>query len=65
MTRKFLSRPEVARKIGVKPDTLNRYELPKEDALIGTLKGWLPETIDIWNRARPGKGNRKRKDPEQ
>lgn len=53
--QRFLSRPEVAERIGVKPDTLNRYTLPEPDALIGRLKGWLPSTIDAWNEARPSR----------
>ena len=55
--RRYLSRPEVAARIGVKNDTLNRYKLPPPDAQIGArLVGWLPETIDAWNAARPGQG---------
>lgn len=51
---RYLSRPEVAERIGVKPDTLNRYRLPEPDAQIGArLLGWLPETIDAWHKARP------------
>lgn len=52
----YLSRKEVAERIGVKPDTLNRYRLPEPDALIGTVRGWLPKTVDRWNSARPGPG---------
>jgi len=53
---RYLSRPEVAARIGVKPDTLNRYKLPPHDAQIGArLVGWLPETIDAWNARRPSK----------
>jgi predicted DNA-binding transcriptional regulator AlpA len=54
--KRYLSRPEFAERIGVKPDTLNRYKLPDPDALIGTRQGWLPETIDAWQASRtPGK----------
>ncbi|MFT4288184.1 helix-turn-helix transcriptional regulator [Nocardioides sp.] len=54
--KRYLSRPEVAERIGVKPDTLNRYKLPEPDAQIGArLVGWLPETIDRWNRSRPSR----------
>lgn len=56
MTVKYLSRSEVAAVVGVKPDTLNRYRLPEPDALIGTTRGWLPETIEAWNAERPGRG---------
>lgn len=56
---RYLSRPEVAARIGVKTDTLNRYKLPEPDAQIGARQiGWLPETIDAWNAARPGKAGR-------
>lgn len=43
--------------LGVKPDTLNRYNLPEPDAMIGRARGWLPETIEAWNASRPGRGN--------
>jgi predicted DNA-binding transcriptional regulator AlpA len=56
MTRRYLSRTEVAERIGVKPDTLGRYLLPAPDALIGGTRGWLPATIDEWNASRPGRG---------
>ena len=53
---RYLSRPEVAERIGVQPDTLNRYRLPPPDAQIGArLVGWLPETIDEWDRQRPSR----------
>ncbi len=52
----YLSRTEVAARIGVKPDTLSRYKLPEPDAMISTTRGWLPATIDTWNASRPGKG---------
>ena len=52
----YLSRTEVAARIGVKPDTLGRYKLPEPDAIIGSTRGWLPERIDAWNASRPGKG---------
>jgi predicted DNA-binding transcriptional regulator AlpA len=56
---RYLSRPEVAARIGVKPDTLNRYRLPKPDAQIGVRQiGWLPATIDEWQAGRPGKVGR-------
>ncbi|WP_029116865.1 helix-turn-helix transcriptional regulator [Mycobacterium sp. URHB0044] len=56
MTTRYLSRSELAERIGVKPDTLGRYRLPEPDALIGTTRGWLPKTIDRWNDSRPGRG---------
>lgn len=58
MTRRYLSRAEVARRIGVAPDTLGRYRLPEADAAIGNTRGWLESTIDAWNTSRPGRGAR-------
>lgn len=52
----YLSRTELAERIGVKPDTLSRYKLPEPDAMIGSTRGWTVETVDAWNAARPGKG---------
>lgn len=54
---RYLSRAEVAARIGVKPNTLSRYRLPEPDALIGTVRGWLPDTIDRWHKSRPGRGH--------
>ena len=61
--RFFLSRSEFVERIGVKMDTLARYKLPDPDAIIGAsgkraTSGWLLETVDAWNAARPGKGGR-------
>jgi predicted DNA-binding transcriptional regulator AlpA len=54
--KRYLSRPEVADRLGVKKDTLNRYKLPAPDAQIGTRQvGWLPATIDAWNASRPSR----------
>lgn len=55
---RFLSRTQVAERIGVTPGALSRYKLPKPDAWIGDVRGWLPETIDAWQAARPGRGAR-------
>lgn len=55
--QRYLSRSEVAKLIGVKPDSLGRYKLPDPDAMIGSIKGWLPETIEQWHVTRPGRGN--------
>lgn len=54
---RYLSLSEFADKVGVKRDTLKDYKLPTPDAMIGRARGWLPETIDAWNAARPGRGN--------
>lgn len=55
---RLLSRKEVAERIGISPDSLSRYRLPDPDGVIGTTRGWLPETIDTWIEERPGRGAR-------
>lgn len=64
MTTRYLSRSDVAERIGVKPATLSRYELPEPDVIVGSAsnaaRGWLPETIDRWNDQRPGSGRRRK-----
>lgn len=55
---RYLSRTQVANRIGVRAATLSRYKLPPPDATIGTARGWLPETIDHWQQQRPGRGAR-------
>lgn len=60
----YLAIPQVAERIGAKPDTVSRYyrdgRLPEPDAQIGARQvGWLPETIDAWNASRRGQGWRK------
>ncbi|MGX1773524.1 hypothetical protein ACWIGW_15535 [Nocardia brasiliensis] len=68
----FLSRGQVAERLGVQQGALSNYKLPEPDAIIGplnadgtvprgTTRGWLPETIDEWNARRPGHGGRPRK----
>lgn len=51
--KRYLSRREVAERVGVKPDTLGRYRLPEPDAMIGDVRGWLPATVDKWDASRP------------
>lgn len=53
----FLSRSEVAQRLGVKTDSINGYDLPEPDAKIGNHRGWLPATIDAFKQSRPGRGN--------
>lgn len=68
MTERFLSLKEVGERLGVKNPAAKGYNLPEPDALIGATRGWLPETIDRWNAARPGRGvggARPRKHPEE
>lgn len=55
--RTYLGRSEVATYLGLKGlRSLTNVALPPPDAQIGDRKGWLPETIDAWNAARPGRG---------
>lgn len=54
----YLSRTQVAQRIGVTPGALSRYKLPPADAMIGDVRGWLPETVDAWQTKRPGRGAR-------
>lgn len=62
MTTVYLFRTELAERIGVKVPTLSRYTLPEPDVVIGAsgrgTMGWLPETVDQWNAARPGSPGR-------
>jgi hypothetical protein len=53
----FWGRKEVAEYLGVKTDSINGYELPPPDAMVGTHRGWWPQTIKDWAAARPGRGN--------
>lgn len=58
MAIRYLSLPQVAERIGVSRRTIQDYAktiLPAEDGRIGTLPVWLPQTIDRWNKLRPGK----------
>lgn len=50
--RRYLSRKEFAERIGVKPDSLSNVDLPVPDALVGTVRGWLPGTVDRWQSKR-------------
>lgn len=56
MTTRYLSLTEVAARLGITTGALAGYKLPEPDALTGRTRGWLPETIDQWNAARPGRG---------
>lgn len=65
----YLSRAQFAERIGVVPSALGRYKLPEPDVVIGpidadgtiprgTVRGWLPATVDEWQANRPGRGAR-------
>lgn len=53
---RYLNTTEVAARIGVTRATVSKYTLPEPDAMIGPMRGWLPETIDAWHAGRPGSG---------
>lgn len=53
----YLSSSEFAARIGVQPDTLNKYKLPEPDVMVGRTRGWSIETVDHWHANRPGRGN--------
>lgn len=60
--RRYLSISEVAERTGLTRNTAKSYSqvpgrLPPPDAMVGRVKGWLPETIDAWweqRKARRG-----------
>lgn len=55
--RRYLSRSQVAARLGMKSaQSLSGTDLPPPDVMVGTHRGWLPETIDAWNAERPGRG---------
>lgn len=65
----YLSMGDIAGRLGLSVNTIRSYSnkrmLPAPDALTGVagqpVRGWLPETIDAWNAARPGHGGRPKK----
>lgn len=65
----YLSRAQLAERIGVSPSVMSRYKLPEPDVVVGpvdedgtiprgSVRGWLPETVDEWHANRPGRGAR-------
>ena len=54
MTTEYLGIKQVSARLGVA--NAASYDLPEPDVMIGRTRGWLPETIDRWNAARPGRG---------
>lgn len=55
---RYLSTTDIAARLGVTRAAVSKYRLPEPDATIGTVRGWLPTTIDQWEQARPGQGAR-------
>lgn len=66
MTTEYLGTAAVAEHLGLAVPTIRSYILrglmPAPDAIISTpsgpLRGWLPKTINEWQRDRPGRGAR-------
>lgn len=66
MPTEYLGTAAVAERAGLAVATIRSYIrkglLPDADIIIttpsGPLRGWAPETIDKWHRARPGRGTR-------
>lgn len=58
MTARYLSLKEVAQT--ARGDNAVAYRLPEPDALIESIRGWKPETIDAWNKACPRPRHRRR-----
>ena len=66
MTEQLLSVTDVARLLGVTQQAVTQANLPPPDVLVGSTRGWRPETIEAWIPTRPGKGvggGRPRKQP--
>lgn len=64
---RYLSGTECARRLGIEPTTWRGYWhrrlTPPPDAWIGDVAGWLPETVDGWQR--PGQGARTDVNPDR
>jgi len=66
MPTEYLGTAAVAERVGLAVATIRSYILkglmPEADVIIATpsgpLRGWAPETIDQWQRSRPGRGAR-------
>ncbi|AKV55090.1 helix-turn-helix transcriptional regulator [Bifidobacterium actinocoloniiforme] len=56
MSERFLSLTEIAGRLGITTGALANYRLPEPDVIVGRTRGWKAETIDEWNRNRPGRG---------
>ncbi|MED5815223.1 hypothetical protein VST63_22920 [Mycolicibacterium sp. 050232] len=66
---RYLSQSQVEEYLKLARGSLSRIKLPPPDAVIGpinedgtvprgSIRGWLRETIDEWQRNRPGRGSR-------
>lgn len=69
-SKRYLNLAQVEERLGVARGPLSsRIKLPGPDVIVGpvnsdgsiprgTVRGWLPQTIDIWQANRPGRGAR-------
>lgn len=52
----YLSASDIAKRLGVRVETIHRYrnrkELPPEDAKFGRSPAWKEATIDAWEKDR-------------
>lgn len=67
---RYLNLSQVEQRLGLAPKSLSsKIKLPTPDVVVGpvnddgsiprgTVRGWLPETVDAWHAARPGQGTR-------
>lgn len=67
MARKYLSKTDMAARLGITLGALNSLRLPKPDVVIGVgdgsprvVYGWSVRTFEEWNESRPGSGNWKK-----
>lgn len=54
---RYLSVTEFAARTGLSINSVKAYtqipgRLPEPDAVVGRVKGWLPETVDAWMAKR-------------
>lgn len=54
--QRFLSITEIAHRLNITAAAVAEYHLPEPDAMIGRTRGWKLETIERWNKDRPGHG---------
>lgn len=59
---RYLSTAEVAEICGLASSTVRMYrhrgDMPEADVMVGSIPGWLPETIEAYKLTLPGRGAR-------
>lgn len=65
----YLTSADIAERLGVKIETVRQYklrgDLPPPDDYVGRSPVWKDETIQAWERERPGLDWRKGRSKEQ